>query len=134
MRRQFSLSKADEMYLTARGATWETVIEAGVQWVILHDFRVPIGYNLETVTFAILMVSGYPDAALDMAYFLPHLARSDGKPIPQLATHPLDGKVWQRWSRHRCPNVNPWIVGEDNLGTHVEYTKSWLKEEFTKRP
>ena len=134
MRRQFSLSKADEAYLISRKLPWETVVDGGAQWVILHQFPVSAGYDHGTVAVGIQLVSGYPDAPLDMAYFLPHLARNDGKAIPQTGPHLFDGKQWQRWSRHRCPGVNPWIVGEDDLGTHVGYTESWLRDEFRKRP
>lgn len=78
-------------------------------------------------------VAGYPGAPLDMAYFLPHLAQADGKPINALSPHQFDGKVWRRWSRHRN-GTNPWIEGEDNLTTHMVYVESWLKDEFRKRP
>ena len=82
---------------------------------------------------AIQLIAGYPDAALDMAYFSPEIQRVDGKAIPALSPQPFDGRTWQRWSRHRT-GANPWTPGEDNLSTHLSYVQYFLAEEFKKRP
>jgi hypothetical protein len=131
MRRQFSLPEVDEDHLEARGLAWETVIEGGVRWLIIHDFPAPNGYNQAKVAAAVRMDIGYPDAQLDMVYFYPHLARLDGRPIGALASQPLDGKDWQRWSRHRTAQ-NPWRPGEDDLSTHLALVEHWLEREFSK--
>ena len=58
----------------------------------------------------------------------------DGRAIGATeATQALDGKVFQRWSRHYTP-ANPWVVGEHNLGTHILTIESWLTREFEKCP
>ena len=102
--------------------------------VLIHDFPVPAGYNHATVTAAIRMETGYPHTELNMVYFHPALARTDGGPIGATeATQALDGKVFQRWSRHRS-GANPWRAGKDNLGTHIILIEDWLEREFEKCP
>ena len=131
MRRQFSLPEADEASLAARGFPWETLIEAGVRWLIVHDFPVPPGYNQAKVLVAIRIETGYPDAPLDMVYVFPPLARQNGHGIGALSSQPLDGKIYQRWSRHRTPH-NPWRPGEDDLATHLHLIEHWFEREFRK--
>jgi len=131
VRRQFQLPRMDEEFLAARGLPWEALLEGSAQWLILRDFPIPTGYNVVTAAVAVQIVAGYPDAPLDMAYFDPHLGRADGKAIACLSPHQLDGKQWQRWSRHRT-SANPWVPGEDNLATHIAYVETWLRDELKK--
>lgn len=131
LRRVFELLPEDEAFLEDYGLPWETIVE-GDQWVLIHDFPVPDGYNHKKVIAAIRLVTGYPKAALDMVYFVPMLARTDGKAIG--ATNGkqfIDGKEFQQWSRHRT-SKNPWLVGQDNLGTHTILVEDWLEREFGK--
>jgi hypothetical protein len=125
-RRQFLLSEEDIEHLTARGLPWETVVDGGGQWLILHDFPIPRGYSNDRVSVAIQMTPGYPTAPLDMAYFYPGLSRSDNKGIPAITAQILDGKTWQRWSRHRTQE-NPWRPGEDSIVTHLALIEWWLE-------
>jgi hypothetical protein len=129
MRRQFDLPTMDVEHLEARGSAWETVAEGGVRWLILHDFTVPSGYDRARVQAALRIEPNYPDVEIDTVYFHPPLARSDGGPIR--ATHPqaLDGRQWQRWSRHRTPE-GPWRPGEDDLASHLVLVEHWLKREL----
>lgn len=130
-RRQFELLSEDRLFLEEYGLPWETIVD-GSQWILLHEFLTPPGYNVPTVSVAIRIETGYPKTALDMAYFYPALTRSDGHPIGAAnAMQRIDGKDWQRWSRHRTPQ-NPWIVGQDNLGTHIHLIEDWLTREFEK--
>lgn len=132
-RRAFRLPTADEAFLNAHYPGWEAVKDGKTQWVVVPDFPLPPGFNVGVATLAIDLVAGYPDAALDMAYFAPDLQRTDGKSIPALATRQFEGKPWQRWSRHRT-NANKWIAGEDSVATHIAYIDSFLRAEFEKRP
>jgi hypothetical protein len=132
MRRQFLLPQRDREYLDSRGLPWETIIDAGGQWLLVHDFPVTAaGYNAETVTAALMIAPGYPDAQIDMVYFYPPLARADGRAINTLANQPLDGKIYQRWSRHRT-GQNPWRPGEDDVSTHLLLVEGWLEKELTR--
>jgi hypothetical protein len=49
------------------------------------------------------------------------------------AQQQLDGKAFQRWSRHRT-GTSPWKIGRDNLGTHIILVEDWLTREFEKCP
>ena len=129
LRRDFDLLPEDEQFLNEYGLPWETVAD-GSRWVLIHEFPTPEGYNYRTVTAAIRLETGYPQTALDMAYFFPALARNDGKPINATqATQKIAGKIYQRWSRHRTAR-NPWVAGRDSLGTHVILIEDWLEREF----
>lgn len=133
MRRQFQLPEADVAYLDARGFLWETVVEGGGYWLLIHNFPVPSGYRQHPTAFAAIQITnGYPDAPLDMAYFVPFLTRVDGRGIGATDGRiALDGKQWQRWSRHRT-GENPWRVGVDDVSAHVQLIEDCLSREFRK--
>ena len=70
--------------------------------------RCRVATTTTTVTAAIRIETGYPNTELNMVYFFPALARMDGKPIGATdAPQPLDGKTYQRWSRHRTAAQTP---------------------------
>lgn len=131
MRRQFLLPERDHEFLDARGLTWETVKDASAQWLLIHDFPVLAGYNCEKVIAALMITPGYPDAQIDMVYFYPPLVRTDGRAINTPADQPLNGKIYQRWSRHRT-GQNPWRPGEDDVSTHLLLVEGWLEKELTR--
>ena len=126
IRRQFQLPANDIKFLNDYGLAWETIND-GSQWVLIHDFPTPQGYNEDKVTAAIRIETGYPITQLDMVYFSPTLSRLDGKPIGATqCSQQIDNKPYQRWSRHRTPQ-NPWIPGQDNLGSHIILIEKWLE-------
>lgn len=127
LQRNFALPEGDTEYLEANHPAWESILETQTPYVILRGFKVPPGYNHTQVDAAVLISAGYPATHLDMVYFHPHLARADGRPIRALATQTIEGKPWQRWSRHYT-----WRAGIDNLSIHVERIKSWLENELHK--
>lgn len=128
MRRQFNLPEEDTEYLNSSGYGWEAIAESG-NWVIVHDYPVPDGYNVPRVSVALKIETGYPSTQIDMAYFFPQLSRKDGKAIGALTVLAMDGKQWQRWSRHRT-GENPWRVGVDDICTHLAFVTHWLEREF----
>jgi len=133
MRRQFRLPSEDESYLDAVGLAWETLSEGGSKWLLIHEAPVPGGYNANHVIEAYLIDPNYPDTQIDMVYFHPGLSRSDGKSIGAAeCLIPLDGKTFQRWSRHRTP-ANQWRRGVDDISTHRTLVQHWLEREFTIR-
>lgn len=132
MRRQFQLPEEDIIFLDSLGLEWETVTDQNMQWVLIYEYPVTSGYNLEKVTVSIKIETGYPRTGLDMAYFHPALARLDSKPINALTTQAIDGKQFQRWSRHRT-SENPWREGVDDLSTHVSLINFWFEQEFIKK-
>jgi hypothetical protein len=133
LRRDFDMLPEDTEFLEAHGCKWEAVKMGGAPWVLLYDFSIPEGYNVKQANLGIRLTPGYPQAALDMAFFNPSLSRLDCKPIAGLSEQNLDGKVFQQWSRHRTP-ANPWIPGVDNLGTQIQLAEYWLQNEFNRIP
>ena len=131
LRRHFDLLPEDQEFLNEYGCPWESIVD-GSQWVLMREFATHAEYNHARVTAAIRMETGYPTAELNMVYFFPTLARKDGKPIGATeASQTIDGKAYQRWSRHRT-SQNPWRVGFDHLDTHVILIEDWLVREFEK--
>lgn len=130
MRRQFRLPPDDEVYLDSLGLPWETVIDAAMQWLVIHDHPLPAGYTVERAHVALSVPPGYPDVQIDMVYFSPALARSDGRPIGALADQQIEGRTWQRWSRHRTEQ-NPWRPGVDDVATHLLLVDHWLRRELS---
>lgn len=128
-RRQFELPGFDLEFLERHGLPWEAVLAGGVRWVVLHEYPVLGGYNHAVVSAALQLSPSYPDTQIDMVYFCPHLSATNGKAIAQLSNHNFDGKVWQRWSRHRT-DANPWRRGFDCIETHVLLVDEWLEREI----
>jgi hypothetical protein len=135
MQREFELPVEDKEHLESledQGISWETIQESNNNWLLIHNWPVPVGYNEERVSVALSIPSMYPDAQIDMAYFSPSLQRKDGKPINAANQNQLiGGKNWQRWSRHRTAE-NQWRAGTDNLSTHLTQVKNWFEREFRK--
>lgn len=131
MRRQFALPEQDVDFLTALGLLWEALLEGNTKWLIIYDYPVPDGYNVTIVTVALMIQPGYPVVQIDMAYFFPHLQLKCQKGIGAITFQPIDGKIFQRWSRHRTP-ANPWRPGVDDLSTHLAAMVGWIERETRK--
>ncbi len=122
-RRELGLLPNDEEYLNNTFNDWESL--ACGRWVLIHDFPIPSGFTVDRSTAAIRLSPAYPVTPLDMVYFDPPVLRSDGQTIPcTQATEVIDGKEFQRWSRHYLPGS--WHPNEDDLATHVMAIKDWL--------
>lgn len=130
MRRQFQLGEEDEEGLSARGLTWEAVIEGNTKWLIIPKYPVPQGYNHQSANAALRIKPSYPDDEIDMVYFFPALELKSGRVIAALTPHPLDGRQYQQWSRHRKPGE--WRAGIDNVCTHLLQVDTWLEKELRK--
>lgn len=127
-RQTFSLPAEDVEFLENKGLQWETLSENGLQWLIIHDYPVPEGYNTQAVQIALQIVPNYPVAEIDMAYFYPQLSKKNGKGIYALSQQSIDGKIFQRWSRHRQPGQ--WRPGLDNISTHLILVENWIEKEL----
>ena len=133
MRRQFELPEEDIVFLDSLELDWETIIDRGMHWVLIHNHPVHPYYNYSATSVAVKIDTGYPRSSLDMAYFYPHLSRKDGKVIRAVCNTLIDGKQYQRWSRHRTA-ANPWREGVDDLSTHLSMVNFWFEQEFLKQP
>jgi hypothetical protein len=128
-RRMFALPEEDVEGLNAAGLAWETVTEGRCSWLLVHGLALPPKLGGTPVSVAISIPSGYPTAALDMAFMYPPVRRPDGRQIPATqASQALDGKHWQRWSRHYTA-TNPWRPGEYNTVTHLQLVRQWFDRE-----
>lgn len=128
-RRQHVLLKADTDFLDNLGLNWEAIVEGAARRVTIYSMPLVQGYNTARVDISILFGAGYPAEQIDMAYFDPPLVRSDGRPISGISSEVFDGKIWQRWSRHRTGN-SVWRADIDNLSTHMALVDDWLKREL----
>jgi Prokaryotic E2 family E len=128
MRRQFRLPENDEEFLNILGRPWESIVEAGVRWLLIRDRVLPSGFNVPLVEEAHRVDTGYPDTQLDMVYFFPALARASGAAITAISVQQLDGRAFQRWSRHRQPEY-PWRPGQDDLSAHLLLVDHWIERE-----
>jgi Prokaryotic E2 family E/Multiubiquitin len=132
-RRDFQLASHDVEYLDALGLPWETIRDpAGVLLLAISGWKLPAGYNVHTAQIALVIPQGYPDTQIDMAFFLPGLARSDGKAINNLSFVNWTFGRFQQWSRHRTP-AHPWRSGIDDVSTHLSLVDDWLRREFDLR-
>lgn len=128
-RNQFLLPPGDLEYLENTGLRWETTIEGAIRRVVIYDYPICDGYNRTAVDVNLRIGASYPDEQIDMVYVHPPLERKDGRSISALAQDTFDGKVWQRWSRHRTP-MNPWKPGEDDISTHLVCVDEWFRREL----
>ena len=132
MKREFALPEQDMDFLDSSGYNWETIKNGSGNWVIIHDYPVPNGYNVPIVNVALKIDQGYPVSQIDMAYFSPPLELINGKPQPAARSNLIiQGQTWERWSRHRT-GQNPWRPGLDDISTHLQLVDHWLERELKK--
>ena len=128
LRRMFDLPESDLENLSHMQLHWEAVSENNNNRIVICDYPVPMGYNVDKVELNLRIEASYPDSQIDMVYFYPHLEKIDNTSIKALANDNFDGKIWQRWSRHRT-GKNPWRPGIDDISTHLLLVDEWLKKE-----
>lgn len=129
-RKDFLLPAEDVEFLDNKGLHWETLTENGLNWLIIYGFPIPTGYSSESVDIGLQISPAYPATEIDMAYFNPQLTRKSGRPISCISQQPIDGKIYQRWSRHRNPGE--WRPGLDNISTHLILVENWLEKELNR--
>lgn len=124
-KRNFALLETDETYLDALGYRWETDAENSGRWLLIHNYRVPTGYTVASVTLALLVPPNYPAAMIDMFYTYPALKLASGHAIPatQQAAN-IRGLGFNGWSRHR-----PWNPAVDNVVTQIAMVDSAIAKE-----
>jgi hypothetical protein len=128
-RRNFSLPGEDSDFLNKQNFCWETISNGGM-WLIIYDYPIPDGYNVSVAEVTLMIPPSYPAAQIDMAYFFPPLQKKGGKNIKATTPQSIDGRVYQRWSRHRQPGE--WVPGLDNVSTHLSLVDNWLLNDLTR--
>lgn len=128
-RREFTLLTVDETHLDGLGVTWETVVVDEQRWLLLQNYPLPPGYQVDTASLALLVPLVYPRAEIDMFFLHPPLQRGNGQPIPATEHHQMiAGRSYQRWSRHRGAS-SPWNPQRDNVVTHLALVESAISKE-----
>jgi len=120
------LPERDREYLVNRDLTYREVTD-NHKGMVLIGFPLPIGlYNLSQADILILLPPGYPDLPTDMFYLFPWVTLVQTGKNPTTADQPfqLEGKSWQRWSRHN----NEWRIGVDGIHTSIVRMETALKE------
>src|SRR5271163_198920 len=96
MRKQFQLSEEDEQCLAALGFEWEAIIEGNTKWLIVQSYPIPEGYNHRKADAALRISPSYPDDQIDMVYFYPALALTNGKAVRQLTRFRYGSRNYSR--------------------------------------
>lgn len=128
-RREFALPEEDIAYLNSLGLPWET-IRQGALWLIIYDYSLPAGYQTAGAELALMIPPNYPAAEIDMVYFHPGLRKLAGGEIRAVSPQTIDGRLFQRWSRHRTPGE--WRPGVDDISTHLVLVDKWLTSELSR--
>lgn len=128
IRRDFLLPEEDVDFLDSLGLLWEAIGNHPGNWIIIHDYPIPLGYNVQKAEVALSIVGTYPAAQIDMAYFFPPLVKDTNRIINNVFEQPLDQRKFQGWSRHRKPGE--WRPGVDNIATHLCLVDNWLANDL----
>ncbi|MDQ8199372.1 multiubiquitin domain-containing protein [Pelagicoccus enzymogenes] len=130
LRKEFALPEDDVDQLDANGFEWETVAGVrGQRWLLIHRFPISEGYRQKEVSVAIAIPPGYPSGQLDMVWVSPALELESGGKIPATQhSEVIDGKRFQRWSRHYT-GANPWKP-DYNVVTHLLLARAWFAREL----
>lgn len=130
VRREFALLSGDIEYLDGQRMRWETVRDGDRRWLLIRDFVLPAGYMPAKTLLALDIPQDYPAAQIDMFYFAPAVALSNGRALPSVqVTALIHGTTFQGWSRHRnAPHL--WDPSTDCVRTHMALVEACLAKEL----
>ena len=129
LRRHFALLDADVHFLDGLGLWWESVIDGGRRWLLMHDYPVPDGYTNSCTQLALEVPPTYPGAQIDMFYTHPPLALKTGRSIENTqVSATIQSQIFSGWSRHRG-DLSKWNPATDNISTHLALVESVLVKE-----
>ena len=125
----FALLPSDDEGFQRRGFVPRRVVEGGRRWLIFDAYPLPMGLVPQAVAVALEIPPSYPRAEIDMFYCHPAVQRDDGRAIPQTeATETIEGRTYQRWSRHRGAQ-SQWDAKTDTVLTHLTLVDGALAVE-----
>jgi hypothetical protein len=114
------IPQSDEQYLTEKGFQFEIKQSDKEVLLVLKNWSLPDNYTPTLVDLLIRIVPGYPLAPLDMFWTFPAVKLAGGGwPLNADVHQQLDGRSWQRWSRHY-----EWRPGVDNIRTFITGIKN----------
>ncbi|MFV5516975.1 E2/UBC family protein [Acinetobacter gerneri] len=126
---QFEVLPKDGEYLKQVFGNFRTIIDQGRRWLVVENYELPDGYNHKKVTLAIEIPSLYPQAEIDMFYTYPRINLTNGlTPSCTDVDQIIEGKSYQRWSRHRSP-LSQWNPVIDSVVTHFSLIEESLLRE-----
>lgn len=126
---QFEVLPKDDEYLKQVFGDFRTIIDQGRRWLVVENYELPDGYSHKQVTLAIEIPSLYPQAEIDMFYTCPRIYLPNGvTPSCTEIEQTIEGKSYQRWSRHRS-HVSQWNPVIDSVVTHFSLIEESLLRE-----
>jgi hypothetical protein len=119
------LLQPDKDFLVRKGYRYETFQHGAMLALIIFDFPLPSGYQIDRANLLILLPGGFPEAAPDMWWFDPWVRLANGSdPASASVIEQIGGRSWQRFSRH-FGGVR-WMAGRSGVESYVTLIRSDL--------
>jgi len=126
--RAFALLTVDEAHLDRLGLRWETVNEGQRRFLLIHNYAIMAGYNVDRVVLALEIPPDYPGAAIYGLFTYPPLKLTSGRQIPNpRPDSEIRGQIYSGWSRYRVPIQ--WNADVDNVVTQLALVELALAKE-----
>lgn len=121
-----ALLKSDAQYLELKGYEYSANQESnGSILVVIHDFPLSEAYTPTSCDLLIKLPPAYPNANPDMFWTWPDVKlRSGAWPRSSEVHEVLNGRPWQRWSRHLTASA--WRPGRDCVRTFLAVVRREL--------
>lgn len=113
-----SLPQTDLDSLSRLGNEYTITVDANMTCIVIHGYKLPIGYDRNEADILLRLSPGYPDVPPDMWWINPPINLVGAMVVP--ATNVMEsylGVSWQRWSRHLPPGQ--WLSGIDGLESYL---------------
>lgn len=95
--------------------------------ITIHNFILPVGFNVLTCEMLVRLPAGWPDAAPDMFWVQPDLTVAGVIPAQAQVHETVLGVNWQRFSRHLSPGE--WRAGVDDLEAWITWINRSLRQD-----
>jgi hypothetical protein len=117
------LSESDLHYLDSKGFKYRVSAPSNEIHLVIGDFELPAHYVPRKCELLLKLPPGYPNTNPDMFWTTPGIRLANGgAPLAADVIELLEGKQWQRWSRHN----NTWRPGVDDIQTKLRAVRTEL--------
>lgn len=115
------LPTADVEILNDRSLRANAKIVGNEIHLVISNYPVGTGYDHAETDLLLRLPRQWPDGTPDMFWTAPHLkvAATGAWPTASAKIMSIDGREWQRWSRHYRDRWRPGVDGLENLLTIV---------------
>ena len=122
------LPEADAEFLDQKGYRWDVGAADGFINLVIHEFPLPRGYQVNRTSLLIRLPAGYPNSNPDMFWTHPDVVLVNGSYPVAADQHDVQyqGHGWQRWSRHFSGLV--WRPGVDNIRSYLVAVRHELEK------